>query len=485
MPQPYNYIIPNKSPFEIIRENQIENIKLDAVKAAALKQQSDAREAEIQQNRRESMQKRYYEVASNPNRTYQDIENLMVEFPEFAKTMESMVKNLREDERRSKAAQIGKLYGIFETKGKEAAIEELNNISSAYRDSGDEKNAVQLEELGKAFNVAEGNVSTTSLDMMMYSLLGGDEFKKFSDALSTLKQSRREEAESPYKLAKSSAEYENLMSQIMARNRLTDEQVEKLLLENAQIGKKGNLTDQEILKKQSEIQKLDAETQKTIFETEALKRGGGISREKQIDLEMKLKDNLVKRSEDYRKRAQYYNKIVEAAKDNTGQGDYALIKSFELLLEPNSVVRESDFAQAAATSGQLKYLLNYFNQFSEGTKFKDNATRQAFLNLAAKFMQGSIDDMHATRSDIMQQVKSYNLNPENVDVADINVDLGVKLPKTKKENQSVWSPIKKIYNEVIGEGQGGGVSGGVEPYEKPLVEQTDQEIVDGLGKGFQ
>ena len=108
-----------------------------------------------------------------------------------------------------------------------------------------------------------------------------------------------------------------------------------------------------------------------------------------------------------------YAKMEEAVKSADGPGDLALVFSFMKMLDPGSVVRESEFSAAQNTAGLFQKLLVAAENIQKGDLLSPEQ-RQSFLELSKKFLEGGNKSMIKIRRNKGLQVKSYNLNAANV-----------------------------------------------------------------------
>lgn len=88
----------------------------------------------------------------------------------------------------------------------------------------------------------------------------------------------------------------------------------------------------------------------------------------------------------YRTVAESYTKVQAAASDPSAAGDLALIFSFMKMLDPGSVVREQEFANAQNAAGVPDQIRNLWNRLLSGERLNPNQ-RADFLGQAANLMQ--------------------------------------------------------------------------------------------------
>lgn len=93
-----------------------------------------------------------------------------------------------------------------------------------------------------------------------------------------------------------------------------------------------------------------------------------------------LRDEYTKANKDYEQSLYGYNKVVSAANDPSPAGDIALIFGYMKTLDPNSTVREGEFATAQQAGGVPERVVALYNQVLNGTRLtgdqrKDFATQ--------------------------------------------------------------------------------------------------------------
>jgi hypothetical protein len=94
-------------------------------------------------------------------------------------------------------------------------------------------------------------------------------------------------------------------------------------------------------------------------------------------------------------------------------GDVALATKIMKLLDPNSVVRESELGVAMGATGMLDRLFNLAGKAVEG-KFLGPKQRKEFRELADKIYSASKQEFDNISKSYTRRAKEYSLNPENV-----------------------------------------------------------------------
>lgn len=108
-----------------------------------------------------------------------------------------------------------------------------------------------------------------------------------------------------------------------------------------------------LTKTNQDIEQTRLENAQTAAAIKAIENGTGLSfanlSEKQQDTTLKLRDKYNAESKDFVKVRDAYNRVKVSAEDPSAAGDLALIFNYMKILDPGSVVRESEFANTAAS----------------------------------------------------------------------------------------------------------------------------------------
>jgi hypothetical protein len=126
-----------------------------------------------------------------------------------------------------------------------------------------------------------------------------------------------------------------------------------------------------------------------------------------------LRDDFTKLTTDFRTVQDAYNKIGEAAKTPTGAGDMSLLYSYVKLLDPGSVVRESEFATAAASGSLGERMQGYVNRVLSGERLPDTL-RKDFLDQARGIYTAQKKGYDNLTTQYETLAKNYGVDPKNV-----------------------------------------------------------------------
>lgn len=118
-------------------------------------------------------------------------------------------------------------------------------------------------------------------------------------------------------------------------------------------------------------------------------------------------------SKEYFQIGDQYGKMREAAASPSAAGDVAMIFSFMKMLDPSSVVREGEYANAQNAAGVPTRIVAAYNRAIDGTRLTDEQ-RSDFLNQGKKFYDTQ-KKRFTTEADWYKKIaQSTNANPDFV-----------------------------------------------------------------------
>ena len=185
--------------------------------------------------------------------------------------------------------------------------------------------------------------------------------------------------------------------------------VDKIIADAAGLGLTKAQTN-EVLAKTS---KLGVETKQAVLQLKALQATGGVDPDKKFTQEEKIRKEWQGRSKVYGELGSTFANIASSAKADSGPGDIALITSFMKMLDPGSVVRETEFATARDTAGLYSRLENALQKAQNG-KFLNEQQRKEYVDLAKQYLDSAQKKAGEEKRSLDVVVKNYKLNPENV-----------------------------------------------------------------------
>lgn len=135
-----------------------------------------------------------------------------------------------------------------------------------------------------------------------------------------------------------------------------------------------------------------------------------------------LRDEFTKQSKTFVDVRDSYNRITSSAKDPSAAGDLAVIFNYMKMLDPESVVRESEFATAANSAGVPERIRAQYNKVLNGERLAAK-TRADFVDRAKRLYQEQSKTHSKLRQEYERLAKSYGANPTDV-IIDYSIDAG-------------------------------------------------------------
>ena len=124
--------------------------------------------------------------------------------------------------------------------------------------------------------------------------------------------------------------------------------------------------------------------------------GPALPSNEQIDNEAKLRGEYFGQSKEFTQVRDAYGRVAAAAQDPSAAGDLALIFNYMKMLDPGSVVREQEFANAQNAAGVPDRVRAAYNNALSGERLADN-TRADFVDRASRLFETQLDSSSKTR----------------------------------------------------------------------------------------
>jgi hypothetical protein len=158
---------------------------------------------------------------------------------------------------------------------------------------------------------------------------------------------------------------------------------------------------------------LPKEVLESAIKIERMNAEGGLTPKEMVGEEARLRGEYSKRTEDLTNAERYHSMIVTSAADGTGPGDIALITSFMKMLDPGSVVRETEFATAQNAGGLLAGLGSMLTKVKTGELLLPEE-RVKYQELSKQFLDHARVREQGVQQSYQAIVENYGLNPINV-----------------------------------------------------------------------
>lgn len=427
MVQPINYNIDVQDPSQAF---------LSAFKTgSAITESRMAQEQAQRQMEQQKTMKEAFERLRQPGATAKDYADLAMLLPETqAKAVRESFNLISGERQQAALQQSGQVFSAFKSGNPEIAIGLLDRQIEAKRNTGDEEGAKFLETWR---DVAKENPKATEdyFGFTISQMPGGD---KIIESAINISKEKREEAKAPAALTEAVAKADKAVADATTAQATATNAAEKAAADAAKA--KADATKAEVdakyadkiaiedLKKKAAdlnltkaqtgsalamTKKLGTETAKAVLELEAFKKTGGIDPAKAFEQEEKLRKEYQGRTKVYSDLNSTYANIKSSSEAKTGPGDVALITGFMKMLDPGSVVRETEFATARDTAGLYTALENSLKKAQSG-QFLQPKQRNEFVTLAKQYLDSAQKKAADDKKALGVVVKNYRLNPENV-----------------------------------------------------------------------
>lgn len=129
-----------------------------------------------------------------------------------------------------------------------------------------------------------------------------------------------------------------------------------------------------------------------------------------LDYEIKLSDRYSRESAAFREVRQAKDNVTNSLAENSAAGDLAAATSLMKLLDPASVVRESELALAMNATGSLDRAGNYAQMVINGQRL-NSAQRKEMLSLAEQLFNTAESYNKQTKKRYKDMAKKYELDP--------------------------------------------------------------------------
>lgn len=349
----------------------------------------------------------YFDKQTARTATPNDLRRAIIQFPGMSQQFQAVANSFTE-ERLGNEQKFGKQLSFALSKGQtDTARALLQERADAAEASGDERSAAaynaQLIELDAN---PEGLLMQTL--MPLAATLETDDFDKFYTQI--LGQGGVEQTE-----AFRTTDAQLRAAGIVPREEGGDGRYEEAMAGKAGLGEAAPEAVSPIGKIAQDVDAgiIPKSVLDTAIRIEEKQGAEGLTLQQKIAEEARLRGEYVKRTEDLTAASRNYDLIETSAADDSGAGDIALVTSFMKMLDPGSVVRETEFATARDTSGLMGRLKAAATKIEDG-RFLSPEQRQDFVRLSKQYLDAAKRQQDGVRASFAQIIDNYQLNPVNV-----------------------------------------------------------------------
>jgi hypothetical protein len=163
-----------------------------------------------------------------------------------------------------------------------------------------------------------------------------------------------------------------------------------------------------------------------------------------MNAEMKLADDFNAQTKDYRTTIDAGNKVKNALKSATTSAASTLSAgtAFMKLLDPGSVVRESELGMALAATGAFDRATNYLNVLQSGKVLTEEQVKD-FQTTTDALLAAANENEKAAEETYRKRAQSYGLNPDNIIQTYGNQSAKIPPPMPQGADPQKWAEFLK------------------------------------------
>lgn len=199
MPAPYNYMLNLPDPTQSVMGGVQSAMAISNLQNQKQLQDLKLAEAQKAAEQQAALQADLGRVASNP--TPSALASIMVKYPQLSEQFKRTYDVLNTEQQQSRLGQATQVYTALQAGKPEIAQQLLTDQATAYRNSGMEREAKTLEDLGQLIKTSP-ETAKTSTGLFLASAMGPD---KFTETFTKLQTEQRAAEKAPYELTEAQA----------------------------------------------------------------------------------------------------------------------------------------------------------------------------------------------------------------------------------------------------------------------------------------
>lgn len=199
MPAPYNYMLNVPDPTQSVMGGVQSALSVSNMMQQRQLQEAKLAEAQRAAEKQAQLHSDLGTVASNP--TPSALASIMVKYPQLSEQFKRTYDVLNTEQQQSRLGQATQVYSALQAGKPEVAQQLLTEQSAAYRNSGMEKEAKTLDDLGQLIK-ASPETARTSTGLFLASTMGPE---KFTETFTKLQTEQRAAEKAPFELTETQA----------------------------------------------------------------------------------------------------------------------------------------------------------------------------------------------------------------------------------------------------------------------------------------
>lgn len=424
--QPIDYMTQVRQPIQAalqgyqagaaIRDDQQQQAALQA----KLVEQERARLAQMQ------MQQEVAALASNPNASARDYAALTMRYPGLKDQFKQSWEMVSKDRQAGVLDMMTRSYAALSSGRPDIAEKVMRERAEAMRASGNEEGA-KPHEMWADMIKAQPDQARHLGALMLSSVMDPD---KFAETFTKLGAEGRAAELQPAAVRKAEADAvkagaDATTATVTAEN-APAMAAAKLTQEQADATTKGVTAQYADQKARADLQKMAADLGLTKAQTAqafaltrkynadttaAVMAATNGDPAKKFDAEQKLRKEYTDNTKVFTDVSESYRRIL-ASKDDA-VGDLSLIFGYMKMLDPGSVVREGEFANAQNAAGVPDRVLNTYNRILRGERLNQKQ-RESFKAQAGSLFKAAETREKEVRAGLSRVADSYKLDKDNI-----------------------------------------------------------------------
>ena len=407
MVQPFDYTTMVANPGAAFQQSYVQGMELRAAQEAQAAARAEAqRKAAEQQQLRAAMTE--VATANSP----MDFLGVMKRYPQFSDQLSKQFKTLDEVKQNALYSAGESALALLQpgadgTVDPANAVKLLNERATAFENSRMPDMAQQVRDVARMVQITPG--ARSAIGAFLASA-NPERFEKFGKAQKTIGEAEKVGQEAaaiaekrPFDLRAATADA--IVKEVEAKFK------PKQLL--ADLGLKGAQTQSAQASAASSMASAAA-SRATAARASAEAgqiRAGIIPSEKRPEAEGKFRKEYSDQTKGYQDVKAAYSRIL--ASDQTAAGDMSRIFNYMKMLDPGSVVREGEFANAQNAAGVPDRVLNAYNNVLSGERLNPEQRKQ-FESQAKKLYTQARTQEATVRKGIERIATGYGLSPANI-----------------------------------------------------------------------
>lgn len=199
----------------------------------------------------------------------------------------------------------------------------------------------------------------------------------------------------------------------------------------------------------AQLSKLNMEMAGIKERQERIENGEIVLTEEQKSDAFKLQDDYESASKTFIEQVSAYNRIVASAVDPSAAGDLALIFNYMKLLDPGSVVREGEFANAQNAAGVPQRVRAMYNRTKNGQRLSEE-TRVDFLDRSRGLYESAAEQQRKIDAQFRNRSKQFGV-PHEVVVRDLYSVAEDTVSQTTNATQNTQTSLESTWKRVFGD----------------------------------